>query len=188
MSQLSVRQAQPRDVSSIARIHVRSWQAAYRGILPDSLLDSLSVPEREQSWRAILSAAGEHSITLVAESVSGDLDGFCSIATPSRDHSADLTTAEIGALYVDPDHWREGVGGAMLSAGLGELAGGGWQDVILWVLPENERALTFYESFGFFVEQGIEKLEERSGRPVIRLRLVLASADEPIKIPPDTQR
>ena len=34
------------DVPDVARIHVRSWQRAYRGQMPDSVLDSLDVEQR----------------------------------------------------------------------------------------------------------------------------------------------
>lgn len=90
-------------------------------------------------------------------------------------------TAEIGALYVAPDHWREGTGRALLMAALGELSEGGLRDVILWVLPENRAAPAFYERFGFAVEPGIEKHEEQSGHRIIRLR---AGLDEPIRLVP----
>ena len=57
----------------------------------------------------------------------------------------------------------------MLTAALAELSEHRFRDVILWVLPENQTALAFYERFGFEVEKGVEKIEVRSGRPVIRL-------------------
>lgn len=53
--------------------------------------------------------------------------------------------------------------------------------MVLWVLPENRAALAFYTGFGFVVETGVEKHEERSGRLVIRLR---AGLDEPIRLAP----
>lgn len=92
------------------------------------------------------------------------------MTTPSWDASASERLAEGGALYVDPGHWREGIGGALLRAALVELKENAWSEVVLWVLPENRRALDFYAHFGFRVEEGVEKREERSGRPVIRLR------------------
>ncbi len=179
--EMRVHNATVGDAPHIAEIHVRSWQAAYRGILLDSLLDGLSVSEREQNWRALLSDGGDRWLALVVEDSGGALVGFCSVATPSRDEDAGETTAEVGALYVDPDHWREGAGEAMLSAALEQLGEKGWRDVILWVLPENRAALTFYDRFGFVIEDGVENPEERSGRPVIRLR---ASLDEPIRLVP----
>lgn len=178
---MKVRETNDGDVHRIAEIHVRSWQAAYRGLLPDALLDGLSVSEREQSWSALLSGAGDRWLTLVAEGSGGALTGFCSVATPGRDEDVGEATAEIGAFYVDPDHWREGVGRAMLSAALEKLGEKGWHDVVLWVLPENRAALAFYDRFGFAVEQGVEKREERSGRPAIRLR---AGLDEQIRLAP----
>jgi GrpB-like predicted nucleotidyltransferase (UPF0157 family)/ribosomal protein S18 acetylase RimI-like enzyme len=180
-SEAKVRRAAVGDVPGIAEIHIRSWQAAYRGVLPDSLLDGLSAVEREQSWHALLSGGDDRWLTLVGEDPGGGLTGFCAVATPSRDKGPDGAAAEIGALYVDPGHWREGVGSAMLSAALSTLNQKGWRDVVLWVLPENRPALAFYERFGFVVEPGVEKREERSGRGVIRLRVGL---DEPIRLAP----
>lgn len=170
MSAVEIRKAGDDDVAAIAEIHVRSWRAAYRGILPDELLDGLSASERARSWRALLAEGGGRWLTLVAEHDSGDLVGFCSVATPSRDDDAGEKTAEVGALYVDPDHWRQGAGGALLVSTLEELERLGWRDAILWALPENHAAIAFYGRFGFELEEGAGKIEERSGRTVIRLR------------------
>jgi ribosomal protein S18 acetylase RimI-like enzyme len=62
------------------------------------------------------------------------------------------------------------VGRTLLEEALAELRRQGYGDMILWVLPENRRAIAFYERFGFRVEDGIEKLEPRSGQRVICLR------------------
>jgi GrpB-like predicted nucleotidyltransferase (UPF0157 family)/ribosomal protein S18 acetylase RimI-like enzyme len=180
----AVRRAQVDDVPGIAEVHVRAWRAAYRGVLPDALLDGLSVSEREESWRSLLRDDNGGWLTLVAEDAEGDLAGFCSAATPSRDGGAGEGTVEIGAIYVDPDRWREGIGSALLSATLAELREQGWREAVLWVLPENRAALAFYDGFGFAIEAGVEKREERSGRPVIRLRADLAEGDEPIELAP----
>lgn len=144
--------------------------------MPDDLLDGLSVSEREESWRAILSESENRWLTFVAEDAAGGLSGFCSVATPSRDPEAGELTAEVGALYVDPDHWRRGAGGALLAAALEELDSRRCRDAVLWVLPENRAALAFYARFGFEVERGVEKREERSGRSVIRMRASLSRA------------
>ncbi len=176
MHTVKVREVEDADVPGIAAIHVRSWRAAYRGILSDDLLDGLSVSEREESWRALLSESGDRWLTLVAELGGDGIVGFASVATPSRDEDADALTAEVGALYVDSDHWRQGAGRAMLTTALEELDRRRFRDVILWVLPENHAALAFYARFGFVVEEGVEKREERSGKPVIRLRATLPPA------------
>ena len=167
---MKVRHAQEGDVAAIASIHVHAWQAAYRGILADELLDGLSLAEREESWRGLLGDSGRW-LTLVAERFGGELAGFCSVATPSRDAAPDERVAELGAIYVDPEHWRQGAGGALLTVALQELQELGYKEAILWVLPENRAAIAFYECFGFELEEGVEKREERSGGMVVRFRV-----------------
>jgi hypothetical protein len=49
---------------AIARVHVRSWQVAYAGILGQDFLAHLSVEERAQRWNDILERA--ETQTLVA--------------------------------------------------------------------------------------------------------------------------
>jgi hypothetical protein len=110
-----IREATRLDAGTIAEVHVASWRSGYRGILPDEILDSLSVEERERTWREILEgkrarAGGRVAgggFTLVAE-VEGRIRGFCSVATPSPDPDLTSNVAEIGALYVAPKLWRQG--------------------------------------------------------------------------------
>lgn len=176
MDAVEIRRAREDDAAGIAAIHIRSWQVAYRGILSGELLDGLSASERERSWRTILGETGNGWLTLVAEGKDEGIVGFCSVATPRGDADADALTAEVGALYVDPDRWRRGAGSALLTAAMENLGQGSIRDVVLWVLPENQAALALYERFGFEIEAGVEKREERSGRPVIRLRASLPPA------------
>jgi hypothetical protein len=41
-----LRPAEPGDAIAVARVHVRSWQAAYRTLLPDDYLDQLRPKDR----------------------------------------------------------------------------------------------------------------------------------------------
>src|SRR6266571_8503701 len=96
----NIREAVIGDAGALAAVHVRSWQHAYRGLLPDSLLDGLDIDQRAASWRRILGNPAPISTTLVAD-VEGATAGFCS-AGPSRDEDATRGTGEIFALYDDP--------------------------------------------------------------------------------------
>ena len=49
-----IRFANASDAPQIAKIHVESWKEAYRGLLPDAYLSSLSIPKRETAWHEIL--------------------------------------------------------------------------------------------------------------------------------------
>jgi len=152
----AVRLARPEDARGIAEVHVRSWQAGYRGIIRDAVLDTLTVDERERMWRGYLTDAANPISTLVATR-DERVVGFVSL----RDEG------EIPALYVHPDAWRTGVGRALMDAALAELRG---RDVFLWVLEENERGRAFYASYGFEPDGGRETNE--LGPEEIRVRLV----------------
>ncbi|MEZ4734028.1 MAG: hypothetical protein R3E79_43600 [Caldilineaceae bacterium] len=81
---MTVRAAKPADAPAIADVHIVSWQVAYRGLLPDTLLDTLSLEQRTQEWREIL-ALPRGSRTLVYEE--GDrIVGFAGVG-PCRDET-----------------------------------------------------------------------------------------------------
>ena len=164
---VGVRRAGPADAAAIAGVHVRAWQVAYRGLVPDAILDAMSVPAREARWDAILRRDNASRYTFVA--ARGPLViGFCSIIAPSRDADAGARTAEVAAVYVEPDRWRTGTGSALLRAALQALRDDGWHDVTLWVFADNVGARTFYERFGF-APDGREELDTRTGQQMIRL-------------------
>ena len=164
----SVRGADPADAAAIAEVHVRSWQIAYRGIVPDDVLDGLSVAQRERMWGDLLAHGAGGPLVLVAER-DDHVIGFCSALTQARDGAGD---AEITAIYVEPGHWREGVGAALLSAALQELRCAGQTAVTLWMFAANDRALAFYRRFGFLAD-GAQAVDAASGQAEVRLRATL---------------
>lgn len=68
-----IRLATLEDAAAIAKVQVDTWQKAYRGILSDEQLDSLSYEQRELRWRAHL--RGAHARTYVCV-VSGEVVGY----------------------------------------------------------------------------------------------------------------
>jgi GNAT superfamily N-acetyltransferase len=138
-----LRPATPEDAIAVARVHVRSWQVAYRGLMPDDYLDALA-PEDRAARYTFGERAPDRPATIVA------LDGqtICGFAMvgPSRD---ERSTGELYALYVDPDRWGTGVGRALINAAREELVNRGFQAASLWVLAGNERAERFYRLDGW---------------------------------------
>ncbi|HKZ19069.1 MAG TPA: GNAT family N-acetyltransferase [Acidimicrobiia bacterium] len=139
----TVRPAALADAERIGEIHIRSWQEAYQGILPDAFLASLSVEARVAFWRSDLAALGEGDLALVIENGSS-VNGFARLAP-----SADRNHGEVQAIYLDPDHWRKGWGRTLMVAAEDSLAGLGWSEAILWVLEKNLPARRFYEALGW---------------------------------------
>jgi ribosomal protein S18 acetylase RimI-like enzyme len=167
VSAIAVRRAVEGDAAAIAAVHVRAWQAAYRGLVADEILDGSRIEGRERMWNELLAGGRDAPATTVAE-VDGAVAGFCTVAAPSRDDDAPPRTAEIPAIYVDPDHLRRGIGAALLGAALDGLEQGGWERVTLWVFAGNDAARAFYARFGFEPD-GTSRLMEAFGASVDRL-------------------
>jgi L-amino acid N-acyltransferase YncA len=170
VSAIVVRDAAAADARAIASVHVRSWQEGYCGVVDEAVLDGLSVDRRARAWRERVEAADEVERTLVAER-DGAVVGFCALAAPTRDRPAADATAEVVALYVDPDKWRSGAGTALLEAAVDGLRGDGWERVTLWVLERNARGRAFYERCGFVADGARQELPDLG---VMEIRLSLA--------------
>lgn len=142
----TIRPATVADAEQIAEVHVATWRAAYRGLLPQALLDGLTVASRADGWRRILSS--DASMTLVAvDEATGRVVGFVGVGR-SRDDDAGATVGELHAIYLHPDQWGRGIGRALHDAGLQALAGD-FMEATLWVLSGNDQARAFYERQGW---------------------------------------
>ena len=165
------------DATAVASVHVESWRAAYRGQLPDELLDNLSVDRRAERWRGVIGATGASDAVLLLERA-GSIEGFAHVCE-ARDNDAGRGVGEVSAIYLRPSSWGQGLGRELMAAALSHLAGAGSASAVLWVLATNERARRFYEAGGW-EHDGAERTESIGGRGVaeIRYRRELARATE----------
>ena len=147
MSHLQVRRATILDAPGIARVRVRTWQKAYRGLIPDTYLDAMSVEAntaRAQGW------FGEDEQALHWVCTDGDeVVGWTSVFPKSRDSDRGEGTADLAACYALEHVWGRGVGHRMWAIALDTLARKETRSVSLWVLEGNQRAIHFYERQGF---------------------------------------
>ncbi|GHC21274.1 GNAT family N-acetyltransferase [Aidingimonas halophila] len=163
---MEIQIATSEDCRAIAELHVQVWQYAYRDILPEQYLASLSVTEREAMWRRVVE--GQTAQLLVAR-IAGGVVGFVAFGT-SRDEDASTDRAEIWAIYVNVTFWSMGVGRHLWLQAQQRILAEEYKSVSLWVLAENERALRFYERAGFVVEPQSRKSFELGGTTVEELR------------------
>jgi hypothetical protein len=119
-----LRVARPVDAIAVARVHVRSWQAAYRGLLFDEYLDALQ-PEEWALRYSFTDPQGTEPVTVLAVEGS-EICGLATIGPAGADERQ--TVGELLALYVDPDRFAE---------------------ACLWVLAGNEWAERFYRLDGW---------------------------------------
>jgi ribosomal protein S18 acetylase RimI-like enzyme len=149
-------------------VTVAGWRAGYRDIVSSERLAQLPIDRWRHEIGVGLRRPIEDAFTYVAE-IDGEFAGYCYVAAPSKEPDLGREAAELGALYVDPAHWRRGAGDALVRAALERLAGLPYTDVVLWTFSENAAAIALYERHGWRAD-GATKIHARSGEPAVRFR------------------
>jgi len=157
------------DARGIAGVHVLTWQAAYRDIVPRAHLDALSIDERALFWQESI-ARGSPELW-VAESES-QVAGWVAFGS-SRDSDAAPNTGEVWGMYVLPRYWGTGTGTGLWCTAQRRLIEGGFTRVTLWVFADNQRAVRFYEALGLQAQPASENEIKIGGRMLKEVRYAM---------------
>jgi GNAT superfamily N-acetyltransferase len=174
-----VRPARPDDAPAIADAHVRGWQQAYRGLVPDAVLDRLDVERRAAAWHERLSAPpapGETDRTWVVEAPDG-VAGFV-LAGAARDEGVPppAGAGEVYAIYLRPERRGQGYGRALFGTAVEALVADGYDPLVVWVLEGNEAGRRFYTAAGFAAD-GASHTIDFDGEPVVEVRYRRSAPD-----------
>lgn len=160
-----LRSAEPEDSLAVARVHVRSWQVGYRGLLPDEYLDHLNPEERARHYKF-----GATDPLQPATIVAVEQREICGFATTAAARDPDATgKGELYALYVDPSYWGRGIGAALVTAARSRLAEQRFSAAVLWLLSGNSRGDRFYRIDGWLPD-GTQRIAEVWGVSVEEFR------------------
>jgi len=152
------------DARILGEIHSSSWKKAYRGIVPDEILDNISVEKSQKYFEKALSEGREEDYLVFA----GDKAVGLMCIGKCRDEDKDDTYGEIWTIYLLPEYWNKGIGSYFINWGLNELKNRNYKRVTLWVFEENLNARKFYEKMGFKYD-GTKK-EITIGKKLMELR------------------
>ncbi len=161
-----IRHAVEGDADAMGRLHVRAWQSAYRGVMPDEYLDGLQPDERITMWRGRISRTDLPPLLVAV--VAGEVAGFAAFGA-EQSTTGSTGCGELYAMNLDPPHWGKGIGRALLRQATEALGALNYHEAVLWVVPENIRARTLYESEGW-VADGAASTEEILGVIVTDIR------------------
>jgi ribosomal protein S18 acetylase RimI-like enzyme len=163
------------DAPELARVHVDSWRAAYRGLVPDAVLERFEYNWREKRFREALAAGVEETYLIwMGEKAVGSLT-----LGAARDPDLDADrTGEIWGIYVLPGYWRRGVGRTLAMEAERILRSRGYEDAVLWVLEGNGRARRFYEAMGFAPDGELREMNWGAPLRAVRYSKALGPAAE----------
>ena len=172
---MSLRRATSADAEAVGRIHVESWNVAYRGIMPDDVIAKTDLAYRTQFWAERI-ADREWPVFVIDED--GECVAFCQMV-PSKDPDDNpRQVGHITSLHVLPHLRGQGHGRALMDHVLSEFTNRGYSTVTLWVLEENRAARSFYERYGFRQDAATRRAP-RTNVPEVRYRILLANVQPP---------
>lgn len=172
------------DAPVIADIHVRGWQTTYRGLVPDAVLDRLSIERRRVGWHDIIERqaqaldAGDDAVTDRTWVVEADglVVGFAATG-PGRSESAPPPdgAGEIHSIYIARSLSGRGFGRALFAHAVEDLRARAFEPIVVWVFEANAVARRFYEAAGFRAD-GVRYSIDFDGAPIDEIRYRLDSS------------
>ena len=84
LDDVTIRPAAEGDAAGIARVHVRSWQEAYAGIVPEAYLASLDADQRTSEWASYLREGPSDEVLTWVALAADRLVGFVTVGPEPR--------------------------------------------------------------------------------------------------------
>ena len=140
-------------------VHYKSWHETYTGLVDAGYMAGVTLEKCTQTARCYRDS------TLIAK------DGARVVGFASYGAYRDATLPECGeiaAIYVLREYQGKGVGYGLMRAALARLSC--YASAAVWVLKGNERAIRFYERYGFRFDGTQAQL--MLGTPAVELRMI----------------
>lgn len=171
----SLRPATLPDAAAVGRIHVESWNVAYRGIMPDDVIARTDLAYRTRFWSERIPDR-EWPVFVIEED--GEIVAFCQMVRSPDPGDDPARIGHIPSLHVLPNLRGRGHGRALLDHVRAELQRRGFAELTLWVLEENRNARRFYEKYGFRLDGGT-KMYPKTAVPEVRYRIRVSNPTRP---------
>ena len=153
---VKIRKAVVTDASAVATININTWKVAYKGIIPQDHLDSLSINDKIPRWEKAIKDLTVNKKELFIAEISdlngSEIIGF-SMGGPSQfeDYKID---GDLYAIYVFPKYWNQGIGTLLFNSVIKYFLNKNFKTMVIWALKENS-ACEFYKKWG-----GISKFQK----------------------------
>lgn len=140
---MKIRKAVLEDAEGIAKVHVDSWRATYKEIIPSSYLNDLSYVQRTELWRSNILKAENYVV--VAEEETGQIIGFAD--SWKRENNTAENSGDLTSIYLLEEYQGKGVGKMLLKELFNHFKEKGYEKIFVEVLEENKTRY-FYEYYG----------------------------------------
>ena len=137
-----IRKNELKDQEQMAHINIDGWKDTYDKIIASKYLKQLDY--KRQTERYIASFDEYKDLVFVADR-DDEVLGYACFLPYDASHNCD---AELKSLYIKKDEQGKGIGTKLLNVVLKELKVIGKRNMIVWCLPDNTKAIEFYQKHG----------------------------------------
>jgi GNAT superfamily N-acetyltransferase len=169
---VAIRLASPSDAPGMAEVHMRSWEAAYKDIVPAAYIREKNAA-RPAMYNRIFT---DENTDFYVIQLDGKTVGIMRIAPP-QDEDAGDNTCEIHCLYLHPDVFRMGIGTKAMEFAFNKARGSGKTAMTVWAWDDNVNAVRFYEKCGFIADGKTMSTEYGKENGRIRMKRGLSHSD-----------
>ena len=142
----TIRLAIPADALDMAEVYMRSWEAAYKDIVPADYISEKN--KRSFAQMEHLLNDEKFSPFQYVMLLDGVIVGIMTVAS-SRDEDTDDSFYELHGIYLHPDYYRKGIGTQAMEFACNIAHSLDKITMILWVFEDNINSVKFYEKCGF---------------------------------------
>jgi len=158
------------DERAIAFIQKQTWLETYPNqehniTKADVLLKDFDSQEKLEKWQKVIKENGSGDFYFCIAKDGDKIIGYCQTAK-GQDYN------ELKMLYILPEYQRRGVGKKLSDKAINWL--GQEKEIILEVASYNQKAINFYEKYGFVKIGAGKSVEFPNGKKIPTIRLKLA--------------
>jgi L-amino acid N-acyltransferase YncA len=162
---ITFRLAKPADAPDMAEIHMRSWEVAYKDIIPEEFIFEKN-STRYALYKRVITDDNKNTYVI---QLNGKTVGIMRVAPPQDDDVSD-DFYELNYIYLLPDCFRKGIGTKALKFAFDIAHNLEKKYMNIWVLADNINSRRFYENCGFIADGKIKKVEYGKALDCIRMR------------------
>jgi RimJ/RimL family protein N-acetyltransferase len=164
---ITIRKAMINETYEFASCKIEAWQSAYKGIIPDEYLNSMSVEQHAERYKEWMKDQNTEYYFVICNNETAGI-----LVLSKCDNEDKPNAGDIIAIYLLKPYWNKGHGRTMMNFAMDRLKQLGYDEVVIWSLEDNIRAKQFYEKFGFVFDGS--KVEMNFGELLTAVRHVVS--------------
>lgn len=151
---LTIRLALPTDALDMAEIHMRSWEIAYKDIIPREFICEKNTT-RQALYKRVITYENTNAYVI---QYNKNTMGIMKIA-PCQDNDLNEDFYELHYVYLHPNYFRMGIGTKSLEFAFDIARKLNKKYMTVWVLADNINSIKFYEKCGFTKDDKSKSVE-----------------------------